>query len=74
MQSARKVLSYEGAIGIGRTGLRNRDDGAYRDLGNYTYGDLLRSICLCGTKCEWSNEQYANVCNDEKLSDIFDER
>ena len=72
MQSARKILSYEGAIRIGRTGLRNKNDGAYRDPTNYVYGVLLRSIGLCGTKCKWSNSQYANVYNDETLGDIFE--
>ena len=72
MPRVRKILSYEGAIRIGRTGLRDKNDGAYRDPTNYVYGVLLRSIGLCGTKCKWSNNKYANVYNDETLGDIFE--
>ena len=71
----RKIPSYEGAIRIGRTGIYKdlgNSNGANRDLGNYTYGVLLRSVGLCGTKCKWSNTQYANVYNDETLGDIFE--
>ena len=72
MEGVRKVLSYEGAIRFGRTGLRSKNDGIYRDPGNYCYGVLLRSMGLSGTKCKWSNWQYSNVYNDEKLGDIFE--
>ena len=77
MESVRKLLSYDGAIRIDRSGIRTCSEasgwhGKYRDPGNYTYAVLLRSIGLSGTKCMWSNEQYAKVYNDETLGDILE--
>ena len=71
MQGLRKILSYDGAIRLSRTGIRCPDD-SHRDPGNYWYGVMLRSVALAGSRFSWHNQQYANEYNDETCGDIVE--
>ena len=73
MQGLRKILSYDGAIRLSRTGIRcHPDDDSHRDPGNYWYGVMLRSVALAGSRFSWHNQQYANEYNDETCGDIVE--